>query len=518
MTYRCLRDNLAAAMAVVLLTAVVSPAPAITVSVKDYGAKGDGTTDDAEAVRKAVQAVAKTGEGTLTFPKGTYLLKGPMADGQLIDLPANVNLVSEEFAQLVDPGHPSVDEAAWQTGGIWKPRGAEWSKGPMVTLTKASGCEIRGIQFHGTGPGIYMTDSENCVIKDCRFVDHSPMGIYGERCSKIEVSNCDFGPIAYGLYLRGCIEWLIENNRVEKFSGRGIESQGMVRSRIVGNKFDGAGKGIVGILMFPNSNPKFGGACTVGNLIENNEVCNVVEEGISLDCRGNAPEWYYGLVGKVARADKTSFTDATNGQEESWNSLRFAPTCCVVIVDGRGEGQYRVVESVEGQRLTVSPEWDVIPSKDSTYCLLRAAVNNRIVNNKVDNVHLASIMLWGACLNNEVRGNTVTRAHTRGVAVCSLRPNVHQGMSRQLVCWDNRIVENKLQGTGKETGIDLVNRYGDDATMRNYRNTVIDNEIDGFSVGVNVQVQRGAVVRGNKIKNCPTPITRGDHLADCTIE
>lgn len=44
------------------------------VSVKDYGAKGDGTTDDASAIQSALTALKDTG-GIIFFPHGTYLIK-----------------------------------------------------------------------------------------------------------------------------------------------------------------------------------------------------------------------------------------------------------------------------------------------------------------------------------------------------------------------------------------------------------------------------------------------------------
>lgn len=45
-----------------------------TVSVKDFGAVGDGVTDDARAIDAAVKAVYDAGGGTVYIPKGTYLL------------------------------------------------------------------------------------------------------------------------------------------------------------------------------------------------------------------------------------------------------------------------------------------------------------------------------------------------------------------------------------------------------------------------------------------------------------
>lgn len=47
----------------------------LVVSVKDYGAVGNGTTDDYAAVQAAINAVGAAG-GTVFFPEGTYLISG----------------------------------------------------------------------------------------------------------------------------------------------------------------------------------------------------------------------------------------------------------------------------------------------------------------------------------------------------------------------------------------------------------------------------------------------------------
>jgi hypothetical protein len=52
----------------------VPPANQLTINVKDRGAKGDGVSDDAPAIRSALVQLEQAGGGTLKVPAGTYLL------------------------------------------------------------------------------------------------------------------------------------------------------------------------------------------------------------------------------------------------------------------------------------------------------------------------------------------------------------------------------------------------------------------------------------------------------------
>jgi len=59
--------------------------PSTGVDVRDYGAVGDGVTDDYDAIQAAISACGVNG-GTVVFPPGTYLLNKPAAGG--LKLPA----------------------------------------------------------------------------------------------------------------------------------------------------------------------------------------------------------------------------------------------------------------------------------------------------------------------------------------------------------------------------------------------------------------------------------------------
>jgi hypothetical protein len=61
-----------------LAFAVEAILPAGTLSVRDFGALGDGKTDDTAAFQKALDAAAKAGGGTVLAPRGNYCFTGSL--------------------------------------------------------------------------------------------------------------------------------------------------------------------------------------------------------------------------------------------------------------------------------------------------------------------------------------------------------------------------------------------------------------------------------------------------------
>src|SRR4051794_38685873 len=55
----------------------------------DFGAKGDGVTDDSKALRLAVAAAAAAGGGTVSLEKGVFIVSG------FIDVPNGVSITGQ---------------------------------------------------------------------------------------------------------------------------------------------------------------------------------------------------------------------------------------------------------------------------------------------------------------------------------------------------------------------------------------------------------------------------------------
>jgi len=106
------------------------------VSVKDFGAVGDGTTDDTAAIQAALDAIVATGKrGTLWFPAGTYKLTASLT----VDI-SRVSIRGQN-ATL------SWETAATSTVGM------ELTASSSSTVFDQASCIIDGISLAGPGSG-----------------------------------------------------------------------------------------------------------------------------------------------------------------------------------------------------------------------------------------------------------------------------------------------------------------------------------------------------------------------------
>ena len=99
-----------------------------TFNVRDYGAKGDDTTDDRAAIQAAIDACGAAGGGTVLVPPGTYRLNSQTITG-VGGAPANL-CISYDNVEIVGSGPSSVLKATLANTSMFLISGA--AKGARI--------------------------------------------------------------------------------------------------------------------------------------------------------------------------------------------------------------------------------------------------------------------------------------------------------------------------------------------------------------------------------------------------
>ena len=83
-----------------------------TIDIRDHGALGDGTTNDAPAIQSAIDACHAAGGGRVLIPSGATYLSGS------IELRSNVELHVERGAVLAGAPDPAAYTARLEVGAL----------------------------------------------------------------------------------------------------------------------------------------------------------------------------------------------------------------------------------------------------------------------------------------------------------------------------------------------------------------------------------------------------------------
>lgn len=215
-----------------------------TVSVKDFGAVGDGVANDSAAV----QAALDSGADFIEFPPGTY--SWGVNDGPVI--PSNVKVIGYGAVILqgnkgvksafnINPGTINVAIEGFDIRGPWYGLGPGlWAnKTNVVTvdgdtlanLEENCGIYIRGrwyqreiLGYNAAAMGALTDTSSRITIKDCRIDGFGQEAIFADRVTGFRVFNCTMtfcgrgGIRMYGI-VRGYIDGNVVGNISPGWSG-----------------------------------------------------------------------------------------------------------------------------------------------------------------------------------------------------------------------------------------------------------------------------------------------------------
>jgi len=206
------------------------------VSVKDFGATGDGTTDDTPFIQAAINAFAATGFGCLYFPRGVYRITSSLTisfNGKVYGDGIGASVIRLDTANqnglvLAYSGYLAVRDLEF-TAGVTKILGAgirvEGLGGSAASQTLITNC-----RFQAQYIGIEMANAGYWTIKDCRFFEPVQFGIFVDN-----TQNYDAG------------DNLIMGNTLQKTAltstSAGIQQVASGGTKVIGNKILGFDRG-----------------------------------------------------------------------------------------------------------------------------------------------------------------------------------------------------------------------------------------------------------------------------------
>lgn len=196
-------------------------------NVRAFGARGDGTTNDAPAIQNAIDAVAAAGGGTVTIGPGTYLLRYRPSDdgdgGSALTLRSNVAIEGTDRARC-----------------ILKLADAQYGPGSYARMIASTGeitrAALRSFTIDGNrqGQGQFRDEFGGAAVL---------LGWKG-RCIDVTVENLIVrDAIGQGIMLQGSIDNLsrnlrIANNLVERTAFIGIQCSQFDGIEIVDNRIN----------------------------------------------------------------------------------------------------------------------------------------------------------------------------------------------------------------------------------------------------------------------------------------
>ena len=250
------------------------------VSVKDFGAVGDGTTDDTAAIQAAIDAA-----NTVHFPQGSYRIvvsnTTVEADPQdpenhrnlylgLQINSSNKHLIGDNATLVVEAPESETDHVAFVLGvesgdaisnitikGLTldlnqTTNGSRVAQIRGMMFSNSTGIIIKDCKFYNDGDhnaansggyGISLIGSEEVSVDSCKFENISG-GIFGAYTKDLQIVDCrfeffneaiDLDKVCIGTVISGC--YFDGEGSTPGSTGEGIDANGVVGLSVVGNTF-----------------------------------------------------------------------------------------------------------------------------------------------------------------------------------------------------------------------------------------------------------------------------------------
>ncbi|TPG63711.1 T9SS C-terminal target domain-containing protein [Hymenobacter nivis] len=405
-------------------------------------ARGDGSTNDQQAVQAAMDRAAADGGGVVYLPAGTYKFAHGGGAGLLMRNRVVVRGAGKDQT-IIKFGYGNVSPDRW--GVIWNNTQqaglADLSiinvndSGQYIQNMTGVGTEIfmQRVRFDmNTGDWLWLANSNKLVIANSDFTQgvddkagyHGPIQLSG--CSNFVLSNNNFTFAVYGLNMGSVHEGVLENNRVYRDGSARYPTS--LTNHVL-------------ILDFAQNVALLNNQISVikGPAQNSNDGEAIIAEG-----GGSGGTRIDEDAGTVSAAGGNTLQD----NNKNWGAFRQQPV--VAIVSGNGMGQWRTITSRSGNRLTLDRAWDVTPSAGSHYAIFNWGARNWLVKGNTLVGHRRGITFYqNATLQVAVVGNTLTNSGS----IDFMPYQGNNGYQMFTPMYNNQIVGNNVANTDGSNGV-----------------------------------------------------------------
>lgn len=246
-------------------------------NVKDYGALGDGSTNDTAAVQAAINAAAALGGGTVYAPAGSYSIAKVSAKTKVFIDGAGGAHANGSATQFVL--RSGTNDSMFEVAATVYSCG--WRNVALAGNSAGQSGTSHGINFLSPDPATIFSDSviEGCLITDFR-TDGVQQGI-GVHTVRIWRSNLRSNGRA-GFQTRSS-DSLVLGCDIGFNTGSGVD---LLNSscRVIGNNIY---NNLVGVNIAANSYDSVSVNDTLGNSVLGNHIDKNLNEGVIVDGPGN---------------------------------------------------------------------------------------------------------------------------------------------------------------------------------------------------------------------------------------
>ena len=151
-------------------------------NVADYGATGDGVTDDSAAIQAAIDACEAAGGGEVYFPSGTYIADNMTIDDDFVHVTSGGGVTIKPNTLGVS-GTPmeifTVSGDSCSVSNLYldlgDPYNVDFNYG--VYGNGANGLTVEGVSVLGSGYAISTINSDNVSIRQCSVSGYAEYGV-----------------------------------------------------------------------------------------------------------------------------------------------------------------------------------------------------------------------------------------------------------------------------------------------------------------------------------------------------